>query len=419
MSTKKPSFPFDKDFIMELQKLEKLASPGSMATVKSAGGTMTVSFHYEEIQAQKSFSIAAPDFEFTLKASEFVALLAAFEKGTVSVDTEEKKNITVVSGRARMARQVENDPISCLFPDFEKYGMQSLPKAIFPIAVFVSYAAAAEGSPKPVAERVSIQLKGGTASMIAMDGYRAARAILNVEYAGEDIEYLLPPRLLSSLAELCKKDDMQEIQIAQSAAKYLIRVGDIDVTAGRPVGESVREAADSGIDYLKNAGKIAAQIATNELERYLQRTKLIRGKVASSALVLKVVPNKSAVYASYKSALGIIEDVFDITLESSPQDTPYRIGYNPKYLHDAVNKVTSPSLTFRTESPVSPTCITEICEVDGSEVEISHLVLPVRIASEPAAAASENPMTTDSATTGPPVEVVEGTGGSEVEQEFA
>lgn len=364
-------FNFDESFTSEFLTLESIASSQSYVDFGAKDGNLTVSFYGKEVQARKQFDIASKTkFSFSAIGAEMTTLFREFRNGRVMVY---ENQIKVKSGETVLTRQIRTDELPCEFPDFENSEFQPLPTDIFEMAAFVSFAAAKSFLGK-ASELTAIQLRENAVSIYACDGYRGVRVQGTTVYDGEEKEYLFRPELTESLAKLCKKNEDIELQISSTRTKYLLKVGDMEITFSILDAPSVGQMLDSAIDGLGSNPSMEVSMSAPDLTCYLQRTKLVEEHNILRQVLFSFDEEKQMVKVKYQAGIGELVETFDAKFGGTICKK-FKIAFNPKLLLESCSRFVGETFTAQFLGNTSPVLVRE----QRGDYNVVYVVLPIRI----------------------------------------
>jgi DNA polymerase-3 subunit beta len=221
--------------------------------------------------------------------------------------------------------------------------------------------AVAKTDDKPVYTGILFQLEQGKITMVSVDGYRLA---IRKENITNDLElkFIVPEKTLSEILKLLPEKD-EAIQISVGKRHIVFEIGHILVVSRLLEGEF--------IDY-KTA------VPPNHTTEVLVETKSLLDSIDRVALLIndrakvfiKCIFDQNQIKASCESAIGNADDRIDAEIDGDRIE----IGFNSRYLLDALRAVESDKVKLELSGPLSPI---KILPPEGND--FLFLVLPVRI----------------------------------------
>ena len=203
-------------------------------------------------------------------------------------------------------------------------------------------------------------------SVVALDGVRMAYAAVNLpEPSGQaGLKVVVPARALSEILKLTGTEDDEHISFYATDKHALFQLkGSTLVT---------RLLEGDFIDYRQIFNVEQATLVTcdrQSLLACLERAALIAIKETRKSPVRLDISEETMRIASI-AQIGTVNEEMEIDMDGSP----LQIGFNPRYLIDALKAIDADFITLSFNSPLSP-CIIRPAGYTGSK----HLVLPLRL----------------------------------------
>lgn len=225
-----------------------------------------------------------------------------------------------------------------------------------------SFAASLEES-RGIIVGVLISLKQNFLTMVALDGFRVAlnnRAVPNEK----EKNIIVTAKILSEVASLLSEaENVSEISIVLDDRKAKINIDNTKVIIRLLEGEFI-----SYESIIPKNSKVKVTAGKDDLYNAIERASLLSREGKNNLVKLEIKDN-SIVISSKSEAGNLIEEIF---VDKEGEDL--EIGFNAKYLSDALKAIDDESIILNFDSSVSPCSITPLV---GSS--FTHLVLPVRI----------------------------------------
>lgn len=202
-------------------------------------------------------------------------------------------------------------------------------------------------------------------TIVSVDGYRLALRKEKVETAkgAENISFVVPGNALSEVERICTSDE-DTIDIIQDERHISFRMDNILLVCRRLEGEFL--AYNNAIP---RNNKIILFGDGRSLVSSIERVSLLISEKLKSPL--RCIFGENTVTITTKTGLGDATD--NCPLEGDGENL--EIGFNNRYLLEAIKAAPSQKLKLELSSPVSP-CI--ILPAEGEENFI-YMVLPVRL----------------------------------------
>ena len=228
------------------------------------------------------------------------------------------------------------------------------------------FAVADTDGSKPVYTGLKFEISENNFTMIGVDGYRLAIRKEQVNYNGEDIDFIVPKKTIRELIKLMQPESENNLVISVGKRHIVFEVENYSIISRLLDGEF--------IDY------------HTALPKVITTTVLIRTSDAINCIerALPVIENNQKnpirccfdndqMHVSTVSALG---KAFDYTHANTSGDR-VEIGFNSKFLLDALSAADTDEVRIELAGPVSPV---KVMPVNGNG--FLFLVLPMRLRNE-------------------------------------
>ena len=202
-------------------------------------------------------------------------------------------------------------------------------------------------------------------TVVSVDGYRLAlrREKAEAIQSKDDFSFVAPAPALSEVEKICGESD-ETCEIVLGTRHILFRVDDTLVVTRRLEGEflNYRQSIPSENRTVMVADKRA-------LQSTIERVSLIITEKQKSPIRCTFLNDRMKIRV--QTALGEAKDECPMTGEGEELE----IGFNNRYMSDALKAAPADTVELRLSSPVSP-CI--IVPTDGGD-QFLYMVLPVRL----------------------------------------
>lgn len=334
--------------------------------LKADQTTLTLSAYDLELGITTTVEAAAisEPGEIVLSCKLFADMVRKMPSEDIYISSDEKLLTTV------KCKAVEYTILGLPAEDFPElptvFGEQTLdmPSATLKSMVEMTRFAIASSDAKPVHTGSMFEICEDMVSVVSVDGYRLAIRNENIA-TGKQMAFIVPGKTLTEVTKLLKEDDVPvKILISQKHCMFLLE--ECTVVTRLLEGEFLdyKAAVPKG-----NAFEVVAE--TKNLIDAVERTSLLISDRLKSPLRINFL--KESIKISCSTALGKAQD--EIAAQNSGDDL--EMGFNSKYLLDALKSAGTEKVKLEISGPVSPMKITPL---DGNS--FLFLVLPVRLKSE-------------------------------------
>ena len=291
-------------------------------------------------------------------------ILRKSEGDTVSIETEPNLMVKINSGLTKYsfmglpASDFPEFPVPDTDSTFTIPGpdvQELISKTIYAVSV---------SDQKPVHTGSKFIFEDGTLTVVSVDGHRLAVARKHGLEYGEDKSFIIPAKTLQGVSRLIG-DKTENVRIG-TAKRYAVfnLVGYTVVT---------RLLEGDFLDYKKSvpvAYKTSAVVDTSDLADSVERAALIISDRFKSPIKMKF--DDGTISISCNTSTSSVYDEISCSLEGDPID----IGFNYRYILDALRNSGVQKVIMRLNEPTMPMTI-----VPTEGDDFLFLVLPVRLRS--------------------------------------
>lgn len=257
------------------------------------------------------------------------------------------------------------------YPDFPTVNGEKFfslePEKYLAIIRQTSFAAAQVDMGRPVLMGVKFEIENGKLTASALDGARLAARWEDIDYSGAPIECVIPCRALNDFAKIIKpEEEDQVVKFSISKNFVLLEIGSCRFVSRLLEGEFVDFRRFIPSDIL-----FETVINKNEFANSLERAALVIDEnAAKSPIKLKFSGNKMTVFCMTNR--GKVNDVVDI---SANVTEPFEIGFNHKYVLDALRNSECEEIKMQFTGEIKPSVI-KSTDDNGKFI---FIVTPVRL----------------------------------------
>ncbi|MGI5962328.1 MAG: DNA polymerase III subunit beta [Lawsonibacter sp.] len=249
-------------------------------------------------------------------------------------------------------------------PTVDQQNSLALPQSTLRSMISQTLFAVSDNESRPVHTGSLFDVEEENLTVVSVDGYRLAlrREAVSDKKGASSFSFVVPGSALSEVEKICT--DEEKITITQGARHILFQTGDIVLVCRRLEGEFLPYR-----NAIPRNNTIAVECDTRALLSSIERVSLIISEKLKSPL--RCVFGDGMVSITTKTAIGDAADQCPITGDGQGLE----IGFNNKYLMDALKNAPSDKLRLEFTSGVAP-CV--ILPAEGEETFV-YMVLPVRL----------------------------------------
>lgn len=281
---------------------------------------------------------------------------------TVRIESDERMTTKIKSGDAEFSligisaqEYPELPSVNSSFPIIVKGGIlkDMVRRTIF---------ATAENDTKIVHTGVRFEINNNLIRLVAVDGFRLAIRNEAIDYQGDEQIFVVPKKALNEIIKLIINDD---INVALNIGKrhIVFEIGNYIVVSRLLDGEFLNYKSAIAINETTKV-----EVNTRMLISSIERTSLIITDRAKSPI--RCVFDEDMIKISSITSLGAANDRLPAKIEGNKIE----IGFNNRFLLDALKVCDTDEVIIKFGSPVLPTII-----IPKQGDSFLFLVLPVKL----------------------------------------
>jgi len=301
-----------------------------------------------------------------VSARLFTDLVRKLPAGDILIATDEKNIVSVKTERSDYELQgKEEGEFPRIDTDEEGKRIKIGKEELRDLIDGTCFAASTDES-RGIITGVLFEIKEGTLSFVALDGYRVAiKRERNEAYEGEDVKAVIPARLLREtgkiIADTAGGEEEALLDIGERRLKVFTE--DTQVRVNLLEGDYIKYK-----DVIPKDNRIKAVLGRAELQSAVERAAMLRSEGKNSFVRFSI--SDVAITVSSRADEGRGRET--VPAEITGEDL--EIGFDAKFLSDVLKAITDDTIEMQYNTSVSP-CL--IRPADGDRFE--YLILPVRL----------------------------------------
>ena len=294
----------------------------------------------------------------------FGEMIRRLPDGIVTISTDINNNVNVRCGKSEynfMGISPEDYPE---MPVVDGVNNIALPQKILGSMINQTIFAVADNDMRPIYTGTLFDIEGEELTLVSVDGYRLAKRSEKLESAKmENCSFVVPGSALADIERICG-DSEELVKISVGAKHISFSIGETVVVSRRLDGEFLNYKKS-----IPDSFKYTVKVDRGEFMSAIDRVALIVSERNTSPVRMSF--NDGNIDCLCVTPIGRAEDV--CTCEGSGEGL--QIGFNDRYLKDALKAAGTEELNVCLNSASSPCVITA---ADGSE-NFTYMILPVRL----------------------------------------
>lgn len=306
----------------------------------------------------------AEEGSIILNAKLFSDMVRRLPSENVIIEADEEKYVTKVKGGATEYNIIGMDATDFpALPSVDEKIHFTIRQDVLKSMIDQTIFAVAANEFKPVHTGSKFILKDHLISIVSVDGFRLAIRTEPCSY-NDEMEFIVPGKTLGEVAKLLEGEE--EILVALTQKHIIFRINEYDVISRLLEGDF--------IDFRSSIPATATtevEVKVREFLSAIDRTSLLISDRLKSPIKLSIGGDEIRISCS--TALGKIND----TVECETKGDAVEMGFNNRYLSEALRATECDKVKISINSPLSPV---KIMPMEGDS--FLFLVLPVRMRTE-------------------------------------
>ncbi|MGN0318052.1 MAG: DNA polymerase III subunit beta [Lachnospira sp.] len=204
------------------------------------------------------------------------------------------------------------------------------------------------------------EVNNNTLKVVALDGHRIAIRNVTLEGRADDVKVVIPGKTLSEISKILASDAENMVNIYFSSNHVLFEFDETTVVSRLIEGEYFKINQMLSSDY-----ETKVVINKKEFTDSIDRANLMIREGDKKPIIIDITDGKLEINVT--SAIGTSNE--DVEIEKEGKDI--KIGFNPKFLIDALRVIDDENVNIYLVNPKAP------CFIRDKEEKYIYLILPV------------------------------------------
>ena len=299
-----------------------------------------------------------------LPAKLFGDIIRRLPEGPVTVVVDESFKVSIRSGYASFTISAESAEDYPELPDVNAGRPICIPQRELKDLISGTIFAVSENQGRPIHTGVKFEVTGESVTAVAVDGFRLARRTWHPEEKNDrELSFVVPAHSLKEVEKILT-DSEEKAAFTLGAKHILFKIGTATLVCRLLDGEFLdwRRVIPTNcpVKLVANVGDLSSSVERVGLivsEKYKSPVRCI---FSSNELLMRT-----------NTTIGAAEDKCAIAGDGKELE----IGFNVRYLADALKAIPSEEVTLELTNGLSPIVLTPV----DDKQDFAYMVLPVRI----------------------------------------
>ena len=302
--------------------------------------------------------------ECILPAKLFGDIVRRLPEGPVTVVVDESYKVSIRAGYASFTISAESAEDYPELPDVNDGRAIRIPQCKLKELISGTIFAVSENQGRPIHTGVKFEVTNDSITAIAVDGFRLARRTFHPEEeTGRELSFVVPAAGLKEVEKIVTDTD-DNAAFTLGSRHILFQMGKATLVCRLLDGEFLDwrrvVPTDCPVKLVANVGDLSSSV---------DRVGLIVSEKYKSPV--RCVFGNQEVQMRTSTTIGAAEDRCSLAGDGKELE----IGFNVRYLADALRAVPSEEVTLELTNGLSPIVLTPVDE----KFDFAYMVLPVRI----------------------------------------
>lgn len=302
--------------------------------------------------------------ECILPAKLFGDIIRRLPEGPVTVVVDDAFKVSIRAGYASFTISAESAEDYPELPDVNDGKAIHIPQNRLKELISGTIFAVSENQGRPIHTGVKFEVTDTSITAVAVDGFRLARRTYHPEEEiGRELNFVVPAAGLKEVEKIVMDSD-ENAAFTLGAKHILFQMGSATLVCRLLEGEFLdwRKVVPTGCPV-----KLVANVS--DLASSVERVGLIVSEKYKSPV--RCVFSDQELLMRTNTTIGAAEDRCSIAGDGKELE----IGFNVRYLADALRVIPSEEVTLELTNGLSPIVLTPVDE----KFDFAYMVLPVRI----------------------------------------
>lgn len=298
-----------------------------------------------------------------VEAKLFSEMIRRLPDGMVTITTDNNLSVNVKCGKSEynfIGLNAEDFPE---LPNVEGINYITLPQNMLKSMINQTIFAVSDSETRPVYTGELFEIEDSTLTIVAVDGYRLAKRTEKIDGKLENCTFIVPGTALADVERICgDEDDAVEIVVGAKHISFVI--GSTVLVSRRLEGDFLNYRKSIPTEF-----KYVLGISRQELISAIDRVTIVVTEKNTSPVRMTV--NDSYIDLLCNSGISRADDV--CSCEGTGEGL--EIGFNGRYMKDALKAAGVEKLELKLNTPNSPCVI----KANNGDESFEYMILPVRL----------------------------------------
>ena len=295
-----------------------------------------------------------------LDAKIFSEIIRKLPDNDVIIQSDENLNVTITCEKAKFNIPGKSGEDFAYLPVIEREQALTMSQFTLKEMIRQTIFSIAVNENNRIMTGELFQIQDNKLKIVSLDGHRIAIRTMELKKEYEDRKVIVPGKTLNEISKILSGEIDDQISIFFSENHIVFEFDDTVVVSRLIEGEYFRIDQMLSSDY-----ETKVQINRRELLNCIDRATLLIREGDKRPIIIHV--GDDSMELKIDSAMGSMDEQIDI----EKQGKDILIGFNPKFLMDALKVIDDETISIYLMNPKAP------CFIRDDEGRYTYLILPV------------------------------------------
>lgn len=300
--------------------------------------------------------------KIALDAKIFLEIVRKLPDSDIKIETDSSYKTTITCGKAKFTLMGKSGEDFSYLPVVEKENRIVVSQFTLKEVVRQTIFSIADNDNNKLMTGELFEIKGDELDVVSTDGHRISIRKIQLRENYTPNKVIVPGKTLNEISKILPGDAESDINIYFTAKHIVFEFGDTVVVSRLIEGEYFRIAQMLSSDY-----ETKVKVNKRELLDCIDRATLLSREGDKKPIVINITDGNMEL--KINSVLGSMNEEIDI----EKQGKDLVIGFNPKFLIDALRVIDDEEVDLYMVNPKAP------CFIKNEEENYIYLILPVSL----------------------------------------
>ena len=289
-------------------------------------------------------------------------LIRSYSNEEVTIYSDDDNTVHIECGKSELSINGRSTEEFVLLPELDKSDPIEISQFSLKELIKQTIFSISDNDTNKIMTGELFEIKEDGFKVVSLDGHRISIRNINLKKSYDDNSVIVPGKTLMELSKILPGDVDKDVSIYLCENHVIFEYESVKVVSRIIEGNYFKIDQMISNDY-----ETKIEVNKSELLEVINRSTLLVKEGDKKPIVLNV--SESAANFSINSTIGSMNE--DIDIEKTGKDIT--IGFNPKFLIDALRVIDDETVTLYMVNPKAP------CIIKNDEGSYLYLILPVNI----------------------------------------